>query len=138
MRVAFDCAQQLLVVQQTSNSSATHSQDIFATLKPKEGLARSVNFADCAYPPHRFWSSPWGVPSTSVESGRNYQPRECQHLVRLDALCRGKHGAVIPFLVLVGFCDTTSRTLHEHMYKVADNYKIASGNELHHIEPSGC
>ena len=45
-------------------------------------------------------------------------PRECQQLVRLDALCRGKHGGVICIpvccLVLVGFCDATSRTLHEH------------------------
>ena len=48
VRVAFDCAQQLLVVQQTSNS-ATRSQNIFATLKAKGGAGPPCQLADCAY-----------------------------------------------------------------------------------------
>ena len=63
MRVVFDCAQQLLVVQQTSNS-ATRSQNIFATLKAKGGAGLFCHLADCAYTD--FGVAPWGVPSTSV------------------------------------------------------------------------
>ena len=114
VRVAFDCAQQLLVVQQTSNS-ATRSQNIFATLKAKGGAGPFCHLADCAYTD---FGVPLGASLPQVWNPDEATPRECQQLVRLDALCRGKHGGVICIpvccLVLVGFCDATSRTLHEH------------------------
>ena len=46
VREAFVCAQELLVAQQTSNSSATRSQNILMILKAKEGLARLSDFSN--------------------------------------------------------------------------------------------
>ena len=79
MRVAFDCAQQLLVVQQTSNSSATRSQNIFATLKAKGGAGPPCQLADCAY-------TDFGVP-LGASLPQVWNPEEISNPARMSTAC---------------------------------------------------